>query len=158
MPRGEPGQAESGAEKVLRSRRDDSPPQRDNDHPEETVSKTAAAPQPRLDLTAIRHHLELGDLESLVRFYAHGAVIELHGPGASRSLGGPIGLREGLERIVAGGLKHELRLAAVTYSGGYVVDRCSNPGMGKTVAWGGLTICRGLITRHIHSPAWGAVR
>jgi hypothetical protein len=120
------------------------------------VSKTTAAPHPRLDLTAIGHHLEVGDLESLVRFYADGAELEFRGPGASRGLDGPIGLREGLERIAAAGLKHELRLAAVKYSGSYVVDCCRDPRTGKTVAWGGLTIRRGLITRHFHSTAWDA--
>lgn len=120
------------------------------------MSKTTAAPHPRLDLTAVGHHLEVGDLETLVRFYADGAELEFRGPGANRTLRGPIGLREGLARIVAGGLKHELRLAAVKYTGSYIVDCCRDPGTGKTVARGGLTIRRGLITRHIHSPAWDA--
>jgi hypothetical protein len=115
------------------------------------MSKTTAAPHPRFDLATIGHHLEVGDLESLIRFYADGAELEFSGPVASRSLGGPIGLREGLERIAAGGLKHELRLAAIAYSGSYLVDRCRDPSTGRTVAWGGLTTRQGLITRHIHS-------
>jgi hypothetical protein len=120
------------------------------------MSRTTAAPQARLDLTAMGHHFEGGDLESLVRFYADGAELQFHGPGPPANLGGPIGLREGLERIVAAGLKHDLRLAAVSYSGGYAVDTCRDPGTGKTVAWGGLTIRRGLIVRHSHSRAWDA--
>src|SRR5215211_3659505 len=119
------------------------------------MSKTTAAP-PRLDLTVIGHLLELGDLESLVMLYANDAEIEFHGPGARLNLGGPIGLREGLERIATGDLKHELRLAAVHYGGGYVVDRCRQPDTGKTVAWGGLTIRRGQIARHSHCAGWGA--
>jgi hypothetical protein len=114
------------------------------------TNATIAAGPPRLDLTAIQRQFELGDLESLVSLYADDAEIDFHGPAARRSLGGPIGLREGLERIVTAGLKHELRLAAVHHSGGYVVDWCRHPDTGKALAWGGLTISRGLITRHSH--------
>lgn len=115
------------------------------------MSKTTAAPHPRLDLTTIGHHLAAGDLESLIGFYADGAELEFRGPEASLRVSGPIGLREGLERIMAGGLRHELRLAAISYSGSYVIDRCRDPRTQKPVAWGGLTIRGGLITHHSHS-------
>ena len=88
----------------------------------------------------MRHELELGDVESLVRFYADDAAIDSMGPGANRDLAGPIGLREGLERIVAAELAHELRLVAVHYTGSYIIDRCHHPDTGTTVAWAALTI------------------
>jgi hypothetical protein len=102
----------------------------------------------------IEQHLEAGEAEALVRLYADGAEIAFQAPGELRVLTGPVGLREGLERIMAGGLRHELRLAGIAYGGGYVLDRCRDPRTGTVVAWGGLTICRGLITRHTHAPAW----
>jgi hypothetical protein len=122
------------------------------------VNKTAAVPQPQVDLTTIAQQLEVGEVESLVRVYANGAEIELGAPGKRRTLDGPIGLREGLARIVAADLEHELRLAAISYGGSYVVDRCRERPTGKTVAWGGLTIRGGLIVRHCHNPAWDAGR
>jgi hypothetical protein len=123
-----------------------------------TVSKTTAVPQPQVDLTTIAQQLDVGAVESLVRFYATGAEIELRAPEKRRNLGGPIGLREGLERIVAADLEHELRLAAISYGGSYVLDRCRDRRTGKTVAWGGLTIRGGLVVRHCHNAAWDAGR
>jgi len=86
------------------------------------------------------------------------AEIAFDGPGVRQVVAGPVGLREGLERMLAGGLRHELRLAGVAYGGNYVLDRCRDGRTGAIVAWGGLTPCRGLITRHTHAPAWDRVR
>jgi hypothetical protein len=122
------------------------------------MAKTTATPQPPIDLTTMSDHFEAGDLESLVSLSGDDAEIALHAPGDRQILRGPIGLREGLERITAGGLAHELRLAGLTYGGGYVLDRCCDLRTGRIAAWGGLTICRGLITRHTHAPAWNVVR
>jgi hypothetical protein len=118
------------------------------------MAKTAAAPHPPFDLAVMGQRFAQGDLESLVAFYADRAEVELDGPGARRRLTGPIGIREGLERIAAAGLKHELRLAAVGYTGAHVIDRCRDPRTGKTVAWGALRVSRGLIVHH--SIRWDA--
>jgi hypothetical protein len=98
------------------------------------TTTTAAAPP--LDLRALARRLEL------------------HGPSGALVLDRPILLREGLERITGAGLPHELRLAAVHFSGTYVVDRCRDPRTGKTPAWGGLTVRRGLVAHHSHWPVW----
>jgi hypothetical protein len=122
------------------------------------MAKTTATPQPPIDLTTMSEQFEAGDVESLVRLYAGDAEIALHAPDQRQILRGPIGLREGLERIAAGGLAHDLRLAGIGYGGGYVLDRCRDLRTGRVAAWGGLTICRGLISRHTHAPAWNVVR
>jgi hypothetical protein len=122
------------------------------------MAKTTATPKPPIDLTTMGEGFEAGDVESLVRLYADDAEIALHAPGERRTLRGPIGLREGLERIAAGGLAHDLRPAGMGYGGGYVLDRCRDARTGSVAAWGGLTICGGFITRHTHTPAWNGVR
>jgi hypothetical protein len=122
------------------------------------MGMTTATPQPPIDLTTMGKRFEAGDVESLVRLYADDGEIGLHAPDERQILRGPIGLREGLERIAAGGLAHDLRLAGVGYGGGYVLDRCRDLRTGRIAAWGGLTICHGLITRHTHTPAWNGVR
>jgi len=122
------------------------------------MAKTTATRQPPIDLTTMSEHFEAGDVESLVRLYADDAEIALDAPDQRQILRGPIGLREGLERIAAGGLAHDLRVAGIAYGGGYVLDRCRDLRTGRVAAWGGLTICSGLISRHTHAPAWNVVR
>lgn len=116
------------------------------------TATTAAAPA--LDLPAFARWLELAELESLIGIYATDARIELHGPSGALALAGPIRLREGLERITTAGLTHELRFAAVHFSGGYIVDRCRDSRTGTTLAWGGLTVRRGLVAHHRHWAVW----
>ena len=86
------------------------------------MAKTTATPQPPIDLTTMSEHFEAGDVESLVRLYAGDAEIALHAPDQRQILRGPIGLREGLERIAAGGHAHDLQLAGISYGGGYATD------------------------------------
>jgi hypothetical protein len=94
------------------------------------VSKATVAPHPPFDLATMGDRFEDGDLESLVTLYADGAEVALGGPGERRRLRGPIGIREGLEHVLASGLRHEFRLAAISYSGAYVLDRCRDPRTG----------------------------
>jgi hypothetical protein len=125
---------------------------------DDRADTATAAAAPPLDLPALARRLELGELESLVGLYAADAQIELHAPSGALALDGPIGLREGLERISAAGLTHELRLAAVHFSGSYLVDRCRDPRTRTTLAWGGLIVRRGLVAHHSHWPVWPECR